>query len=667
MGYTFDKAGNRLTETILAGAVSVTTTYTYNEQNRLVSTVKRSGAETITDTYRFDNNGNIVSKTAETVKPVATSVSGGFSLEKSGQSTTSNVTNYKFDVWNQLVKTTVGKKTATYSYNAEGYRVSKTENERTTNYLYEADKVVLETDVEGNETARNIYGLNLLTRTAQNDTMNYMYNGHGDVTALVGENGAIQATYYYDAFGNITEQTGDVNNNITYAGYQYDKETDLYYLNARYYDSKTARFLSEDTYTGNTNDPLSLNLYTYCHNEPMMYVDPSGHWQESDKNLIQSARIAISQLTDIYVTTSDPEVKRACAAQAAAIRNCSANIAKTPQYSEVGMLYGQQLKKDGYVSASDWLKISNTYKKESTQNAIVGLKMAESPYVPSTYKNQAIKYTMNTVTAGVKKSTTQTKPKASSSPRVTSNVNGAGKTTPQISLVLGSVNTPSSGYTTLYRAVNQAEFDELMSTGKFDAGKNGLDVKFFAEKYNDAVTWGNKMNGAGNSRIIEVRIPNKTADNSEIFYRWEKLDSIGPARAAPVEEINNLDLKIIESNKKNDDDDNNNGTGSTGGGTGGTTSGMGFDFNGCYATATPMMGVETRVYVIGISDNGTPLVLGSTWLGAKRIYESKFPISGYEGNVPSFMVPALEGQLPPIQLPKVEINMPKVNIPIPAY
>ena len=275
--YTFDKAGNRLTEIILSGAVSVTTTYTYNEQNRLVSTVKRSGTETITDTYRFDSNGNTVSKTTETVKPVATSTSGGFSLEKSGQSTTSNVTYYKFDVWNQLVKTTAGKKTATYSYNGEGYRVSKTENERTTNYLYEADKVVLETDVEGNETARNIYGTNLLTRTAQNDTMNYMYNGHGDVTALIGENGAIQATYYYDAFGNITEQTGDVNNSITYAGYQYDKETDLYYLNARYYDSKTARFLSEDTYTGDPNDPLSLNLYTYCANSPIKYIDPSGN------------------------------------------------------------------------------------------------------------------------------------------------------------------------------------------------------------------------------------------------------------------------------------------------------------------------------------------------------------------------------------------------------
>ncbi|OPX41871.1 tRNA(Glu)-specific nuclease WapA precursor [Ruminiclostridium hungatei] len=51
----------------------------------------------------------------------------------------------------------------------------------------------------------------------------------------------------------------------------------MYYLNARYYDSKIARFLSEDTYLGNAGDPLSLNLYTYCHNEPVMYVDPTGN------------------------------------------------------------------------------------------------------------------------------------------------------------------------------------------------------------------------------------------------------------------------------------------------------------------------------------------------------------------------------------------------------
>ena len=70
------------------------------------------------------------------------------------------------------------------------------------------------------------------------------------------------------------------NNPYRYAGYRYDGETGLYYLNARYYDATTARFMSEDTYSGQANDPLSLNLYTYCHNEPIMYEDPTGHKED---------------------------------------------------------------------------------------------------------------------------------------------------------------------------------------------------------------------------------------------------------------------------------------------------------------------------------------------------------------------------------------------------
>ena len=76
------------------------------------------------------------------------------------------------------------------------------------------------------------------------------------------------------------ESTGNVDNNITYAGYQYDEETGLYYLNARMYDPKIARFLQEDTYRGDPNDPLSLNLYAYVKNNPLIYYDPTGHWPE---------------------------------------------------------------------------------------------------------------------------------------------------------------------------------------------------------------------------------------------------------------------------------------------------------------------------------------------------------------------------------------------------
>ena len=52
----------------------------------------------------------------------------------------------------------------------------------------------------------------------------------------------------------------------------------LVYLRARYYNPSTGRFISRDSVTGDINDPLSLNLYTYCHNNPLLNFDPSGHW-----------------------------------------------------------------------------------------------------------------------------------------------------------------------------------------------------------------------------------------------------------------------------------------------------------------------------------------------------------------------------------------------------
>ena len=252
--YTYDPAGNRLSETVESGATTTVTTYSYNEQNRLMSTSTtiNNGPNTLV-AYTYDNNGNMLQ---------------------------SGATTNEYDVWNQLATTTLNGKTITSTYSGDGLRVSKTVNGAITKYLYENDNVVLELDGSGTQTAKNVYGTNLLKRTAGGNAYYYMYNGHGDVTALIDSTtGGTAGTYYYDVFGNILEQTGTVNNNTTYAGYQWDAESGLYYLNARYYDPKIARFLSEDTILGDHNDPLSLNLYTYCHNEPIMYMDPTGHYE----------------------------------------------------------------------------------------------------------------------------------------------------------------------------------------------------------------------------------------------------------------------------------------------------------------------------------------------------------------------------------------------------
>ena len=171
-----------------------------------------------------------------------------------------------------------------------------------TYFLYDGSNVIMEADEEG-VTAKNTYGGPLLLRTVfhedgSEETYQYMYNAHGDVVTLLSD-GEVAATYYYDSFGNILEQTGEVDNSILYAGYQYDEETGLYYINARMYDPVTARFLQVDTYPGNQNDPLSLNFYTYCLNNPHKYVDPSGHFVITAAAVLLIARIGVALISGI--------------------------------------------------------------------------------------------------------------------------------------------------------------------------------------------------------------------------------------------------------------------------------------------------------------------------------------------------------------------------------
>ena len=84
-------------------------------------------------------------------------------------------------------------------------------------------------------------------------------------------------SYTYDAFGNTLSYAEKVSNRFMYAGEQFDKLTGQYYLRARHYQPGIGRFIQEDSYRGRITDPLSLHLYTYCHNNPIKYIDPSGH------------------------------------------------------------------------------------------------------------------------------------------------------------------------------------------------------------------------------------------------------------------------------------------------------------------------------------------------------------------------------------------------------
>ena len=65
--------------------------------------------------------------------------------------------------------------------------------------------------------------------------------------------------------------------NPKFTGQTHDIDTDLYYYNARYYDSTLGRFLQADSLIANVFQPQTINPYAYVLNNPLKYIDPSGH------------------------------------------------------------------------------------------------------------------------------------------------------------------------------------------------------------------------------------------------------------------------------------------------------------------------------------------------------------------------------------------------------
>jgi len=110
----------------------------------------------------------------------------------------------------------------------------------------------------------------------------YHFNALGSVIALSNDTGGIAETYAYSPYGK-TNQVSNVGNPYLFTGRRYDPETGLYYYRARYYDSGIGRFLQVDPieYAG------GINLYAYCLNNPLLFVDPWGLCADSIGEKIQ--------------------------------------------------------------------------------------------------------------------------------------------------------------------------------------------------------------------------------------------------------------------------------------------------------------------------------------------------------------------------------------------
>ena len=123
--------------------------------------------------------------------------------------------------------------------------------------------------------ARYDYGDDLV-RMDRGGIYYYIYDGLGSTRQLVNTSGTVTDSYGYSAFGEMASHTGTTANPFLFNAQQFDSASGDYYLRARYYDQGNGRFISQDPYAGDNEDPISLHRYLYASSNPVNRVDPSG-------------------------------------------------------------------------------------------------------------------------------------------------------------------------------------------------------------------------------------------------------------------------------------------------------------------------------------------------------------------------------------------------------
>ena len=202
----------------------------------------------------------------------------------------------------QLATAEKGGTTLSYTYDSEGIRTSKSDGTNTTKYLLNGTQILAQTtngktlcffyDQQGNRVAMADSG---------NHFYYYIYNVQGDVIALAdASTGKLVVTYTYDAWGMLMELKDTTANSVgtlnpfRYRGYYYDTETSLYYLQSRYYDPDTGRFINADAHiVTDQNSALAANMYSYCQNNPVNNDDPSGEFLNTIFGAVFGAAFAV--------------------------------------------------------------------------------------------------------------------------------------------------------------------------------------------------------------------------------------------------------------------------------------------------------------------------------------------------------------------------------------
>ena len=271
-------------------SAGITSAYAYDQGGNLTQAVEYAytadilGEAVKTHTYRYDETWKdlLIEYDGQTITYDAV----GNPISYLGNTMT-------WEYGRQLAGISRGDAQIQYGYTPDGTRLSKAVNGQKTEYTLNGSTVLSETT--GDETLYYYYSNGKLVEIGyKNGGAAEVYyfvtrNAQGDITAIYdAKTCTLVGSYTYDAWGRVLSATAvnDPNgitekNPFRYRGYYYDRETGFYYLQSRYYNPETCRFINADGVVNSGKGFVGYNLFAYCHNNPANKADPSGYWVET--------------------------------------------------------------------------------------------------------------------------------------------------------------------------------------------------------------------------------------------------------------------------------------------------------------------------------------------------------------------------------------------------
>lgn len=260
--YTYDNSGNlgtKVTKNLTTNDIIKTDTYQYGNSNWEDQLTNYNGTS-----ITYDNIGNPLT--------IGNNISMSWMNGRSLNSYTDTSKNLNI----------------TYKYDVNGIRTNKIINGIETEYFLNNNRIIYEK--KGTNYIYYLYDTDELVGLKYNNNIYYyIKNLQGDIIGILNDNYEQIVSYEYDSWGKLLSIKDAIGNEISdtnhigiinpfrYRGYYYDTETELYYLNSRYYNPEWRRFINADGLLGANQDIFSSNIYAYCSNSPNNKIDNNGN------------------------------------------------------------------------------------------------------------------------------------------------------------------------------------------------------------------------------------------------------------------------------------------------------------------------------------------------------------------------------------------------------